>query len=42
MGGPMSRYHVKNLTGTLTGETLQFSLLFGDYPTRFSGTKAAQ
>lgn len=42
MGGPVSRYHVKNLTGTLTGETLQFSLLFGDYPTRFSGTKAAQ
>lgn len=42
MGGPVSRYHVKNLTGTLAGETLQFALLFGDYPTRFSGKKAAQ
>ena len=37
LGGEYPIYTVHNLKGTVAGETLSFSLLFGDYPTRFTG-----
>ena len=38
MGGPVARYHVTGLNGTIRDGKLDFSLLFGTYPTSFSGT----
>ena len=40
MGGPYPRYHVSGLTGTLEGDQLSFRLLFGDFPTSFTGKKS--
>ena len=37
LGGEYPKYTVHDLEGTVAGETLSFSLLFGDYPTRFTG-----
>ena len=38
MGGPMERYKVTGFSGEVQGDNLSFSLNFGSYPTRFSGT----
>lgn len=42
MGGPVERYKVTNLTGNLVDGTINFSLNFGSYPTRYSGTASVQ
>lgn len=40
LGGEYPKYNVTSLDGTLTGDSLSFSLNFGEYPTRFKGTRA--
>lgn len=40
MGGPYPRYHVSGLSGALEGDNLSFRLLFGDFPTSFTGKKS--
>jgi len=37
LGGEYPKYIVTDFTGTLSGEELEFSLNFGDYPTLFKG-----
>lgn len=39
MGGEYPRYKVTGLTGKLSGQNLEFSLKFGDYPTSYKGTR---
>lgn len=39
LGGEYPKYNVTSLDGTLKGNSLSFSLNFGDYPTQFSGTR---
>lgn len=39
LGGEMPRYQVTEFTGEVEDGRLTFSLNFGDYPTRFTGTK---
>ena len=39
MGGEYPKYQVYNLQGSVIGNKLSRSLLFGEYPTRFSGTR---
>lgn len=38
MGGPVERYTVSNLNGKVEEGKIGFDLLFGQYPTSFSGT----
>ena len=33
------KYLINNLSGMVTGNMLSFSLFFGDYPTRFTGSR---
>ena len=40
MGGPVERYKVTNLTGSIVDGSINFSLNFGSYPTRYAGTSA--
>ena len=39
-GAPYERYKVTNLSGTVSADKLDFSLKFGDSPTRFSGVRS--
>lgn len=39
LGGEYPKYNVTSLSGTLKGSSLSFSLNFGEYPTRFAGTR---
>lgn len=39
MGGEFPRYTVTGLSGEISGDTLVFSLNFGDYPTSFKGQR---
>ena len=39
MGGEYPRYTVTDLKGTIEGERISFSLIFGDYPTSFTGKR---
>ena len=39
LGGEYPRYLVTGLNGSLKGDELSFSLLFGASPTRFTGTR---
>lgn len=39
MGGEVERYTVTGLKGNLKDDKLSFSLNFGNFPTRFEGTK---
>lgn len=38
LGGAYPKYTVYGLEGSITEESLSFSLKFGEYPTRFNGT----
>lgn len=40
LGGEYPKYTVHGLEGSISGETLRFSLQFGDYPTHFTGVEA--
>lgn len=39
LGGDYPKYRVTELTGTLSGDILEFSLNFGEYPTTFKGVR---
>lgn len=39
MGGEFPQYTVMGLSGTISGNEINFSLQFGDYPTSYKGTK---
>lgn len=39
MGGPFEKYLIRNLNGTLTDETISFSMTCGKYPTAYQGTR---
>ena len=39
LGGEYPKYQVYDLRGSVTDDKLSLSLLFGEYPTRFSGTR---
>ena len=39
LGGEYPKYNVTDLSGTLEGDVLSFSLNFGAYPTRFTGRR---
>lgn len=38
-GAEQNKYLINNLSGMVTGNMLSFSLFFGDYPTRFNGSR---
>ena len=38
-GVEQQKYLINNLSGMATGSMLNFSLFFGDYPTRFTGSR---
>lgn len=38
-GAEQKKYLINNLSGMVTGNMLSFSLFFGDYPTRFTGSR---
>ncbi len=38
-GVEQQKYLINNLSGMVTGNMLNFSLFFGDYPTRFTGSR---
>ena len=38
-GVEQQKYLINNLSGMVTGNMLSFSLFFGDYPTRFTGSR---
>ncbi len=38
LGGEVARYTITGLTGSVTAETLTFSMMCGTYPLSFSGT----
>lgn len=38
-GAEQNKYLINNLSGMVTGNMLSFSLFFGDYPTRFTGSR---
>lgn len=40
MGGPYEKYKVTNLSGSIVNGTINLSLNFGSYPTRYTGTSA--
>lgn len=38
-GAEQKKYLINNLSGMVTGNMLSFSLFFGNYPTRFTGSR---
>ena len=42
LNGPVERYMVTGLAGSIKGDEIEFSLNFGDFPTKYRGTKISQ
>lgn len=42
LGGEYPKYNVTDFRGSLKGDVLSFSLNFGEYPTRFTGTRITE